>query len=60
MTEPNVLWKENENLEALNCDLDVPCLPSSGDFCGSPHRHGSTKNFANDGTKIGKYRQTAC
>ena len=25
VTEPNVLWKENEILEALNYALDVPC-----------------------------------
>ena len=25
VTEPNVLWKENDMLEALNSDLDVPC-----------------------------------
>ena len=25
VTEPNVLWKENEILEALSYDIDVPC-----------------------------------
>ena len=25
VTEPNVLWKENDTLEALNYDIDVPC-----------------------------------
>ena len=25
VTEPNVLWKENEILKALNHDLEVPC-----------------------------------
>ena len=25
VTEPNVLWKENEILETVQYDLDVPC-----------------------------------
>ena len=25
VTEPDVLWKENDILQALNYDLDVPC-----------------------------------
>ena len=25
VTEPNVLWKENDILKALNYDIDVPC-----------------------------------
>ena len=25
VTEPNVLWKENDMLEALDYDIDVPC-----------------------------------
>ena len=25
VTAPNVLWKENDILEALSYDLDVPC-----------------------------------
>ena len=56
MTEPNVLWKENDILEALNCGLDVLCQPS-GDTCGSLHRQGSTKN-CNNVTKISNYRET--
>ena len=30
MTEPNVPWKENDTLEAMNYDLEVPAF-SSGD-----------------------------
>ena len=57
VTEPNVLWKENEILEALKFDLDVPCLLQWGLlWFSSPSR--LNRKFANDGTKIAKYRET--
>ena len=40
VTEPSVLLKENDILETLNYDIDVPC-PLQWDFCGSPLRHTS-------------------
>ena len=56
VTETNVLWKENEILEALNCDLDVPCsLQWQLLWFSSPSR--LNRKFANDGTKIAKYRE---
>ena len=40
VTEPNVLWKENDMLEALDFDIDVLC-PLQWEYCGSPHRQAS-------------------
>ena len=58
MTEPNALWKENDILEALNYDLDVPCPLLWGLlWFSSPSR--LKRKFANDGTKIAQYRKTA-
>ena len=57
VTEPNVLWKENYILEALNYDLDVPCPLQWGLlWFSSPSR--LNLKFANDGTNIKKYRET--
>ena len=56
MTELNVLWKENEILEALNYDLDVPCSLQWGLlWFSSPSR--LNRKFANDGTKIARYHE---
>ena len=49
--------EENEILEALNHDLDVPCPLQWGLlWFSSPSRLNRT--FANAGTKIAKYRET--
>ena len=57
MTEINVPRKENDILEAMNYDLDVPCPRQSGLlWFSSPSR--LNRKFANDGTKIAKCRET--
>ena len=57
VTEPNVLWKENDMLEELNCDLDVPCPLQWGLlWFFSPSR--LNRKFEHDGTIIAKYRET--
>ena len=57
VTEPNVLWKENDILEALNYDLDVPCPLQLGlMWFSSPSR--LNRKLANNGTKIVRYRET--
>ena len=53
----NVPWKENDILEALNYDLDVPCPLQRGLlWFSSPSR--LNRKFANDGTKVAKNRET--
>ena len=41
ITVTNVTFKENEKLEALDYEIDVPAH-CSGDYCGSQHRQTST------------------
>ena len=53
VTELNVILKENENLEALNYDLDapLPCVIHRRLLCfSSPSRQNQT--FTNNGTKV--------
>ena len=57
MTEPDLLWKETDILEALNYDLDVPCPLQWGLlWFSAPSR--LNRKFANDGTKVSKFRDT--
>ena len=54
--ESDVLWKENEILEALNCDFDVPSPLHWGLlWFSSPSR--LNRKFANHGTKIARYHE---
>ena len=56
VTEHNVILKENENLEALNYDLDVPCVIQWGLlWFSSPSRLKQT--FTNNGTEVAKYHE---
>ena len=56
VTERNVILKENEILEALNYDLDVPCVIQWGLLkFSSPSRLNQT--FTNSGTKLAKYHE---
>ena len=56
VTELDVLLKENEILEALNYDLNVPCaIQRRLLWFSSPSR--LIQRFANDGTKIAKYHE---
>ena len=56
MTELNVLRKENELLEALKYDLDVPCSLQCGLlWFSSPSR--LNRKFPNDGTKKARYHE---
>ena len=55
VTEPNVLWKENDILEALSYDIDVPCPLQWGFLWFSAPLD---RKFANNGTKVDKFRDT--
>ena len=57
VTEPNVLWKENDILEALNYDIDVPC-PLQWRLLWFSAPSSLDRKFANHGTKIAKFQET--
>ena len=57
VTEPNVLWKENDMLEALSYDIDVPCRLQWGILWFSAPSSLNRK-FANKGTNVEKFRET--
>ena len=56
-TEPNVLLKENDTLEAQNYDVDVPCPIQWGLLWFSAPSNLNRK-FVNNGTKVSKFRET--
>ena len=57
VTEANVLWKENNILEALKHDIDVSCPLQLGLWWfSSPSR--LNRKFEDNGKKFAKYRET--
>ena len=56
VTEPSVLLKENDILEALNYDIDVPCPVQWGLLWFSAQTNLNRK-FVNNGTKVAKIRE---
>ena len=57
VTEPNVLLKENDTLEALNYDIDVPC-PLQWRLLWFFAPSNFNRKFVNNGTKEAKFRET--
>ena len=57
VTEPNVHWKENDILEALNYDIEVPC-PLQWALLWFSAPSSLNRNFVNNGTKVAKFRDT--
>ena len=57
VTEPNVLLRENDILEALNSDIDVPC-PLQRRFLWFSAPSNLNRKFVNDGTKVAEFRET--
>ena len=55
--EPNVLWKENDILEAFDYDIDAPCQLQRGLLWFSAPSNLNRK-FVNNGTKAAKFRDT--
>ena len=57
VTEPNVLWKEIDILETLNYDIDASC-PLHGRLLWFSAPSSLSRKFANNCTKVAKYRET--
>ena len=57
VTERNVLWKENDILEALNYDIDIPC-PFQWGLLWFSAPSSLDRKFVNNGTKIAKFQET--
>ena len=57
VTETNVLWKENDILEALNYDIDVLC-PLHWRLLWFSAPSSLNRKFANNGTKVAQFRET--
>ena len=57
ITEANVTLKENDILEALNYDIDVPCQLQWGLLWFSAQSN-LNRRFVNNGTKVAKFRDT--
>ena len=57
ITETNVTLKENDILEALKYDIDVPCPLQWGLLWFSAPSNLNRK-FVNNGTKVAKFRDT--
>ena len=51
ITEPNVLWKENDMLGVLNYDIDVPC-PLQWGILWFSAPSSLNRKFANSGTNV--------
>ena len=56
ITDTNVTLKENEILEALDCEIDVPCPLQWGLLWFSAPTNLNHK-FVNNGTKVEKFRE---
>ena len=57
VTEPSVLWKENDILEAWNFDIDVPC-PLQWGLLWFSAPSSVNRKYANNGTKVENFRET--
>ena len=57
VTEPNVLWKENDMLEALDFDIDVLC-PLQWGILWFSAPSSLNRKIANNGTNVEKILET--